>query len=71
MKRYGDNLPSKDGPEDNLENEYSRNEKVMYGGCGVRFGTFSKPVQYTRKRKKFDLLSLLGLKRNKAKQASQ
>jgi hypothetical protein len=39
----------------------------MYGGCGVRFGTFSKPVEYAQKTKPLDLLSLFGLKRNKAK----
>lgn len=67
MKRYGDNLPSSNNLEDELEDQSGRNVQVMYGGCGVRFGTFSKPVDHTPKRKKPSLLSLLGFKRNKMK----
>ena len=67
MKRYGDNLPSSCISEEEIANEHGRNVRVMYGGCGVRFGTFSKPVEYPRKRKPLDLLSFLGFKRNKTK----
>ncbi len=69
MKRYGDNLPSSNNSEDELENQYGRNITVMYGGCGVRFGTFSKPVEYPKKRKTLDILSLLGFRQNKIKQS--
>ena len=68
MKRYGDNLPCSSISEDELYSTHGRNVMVMYGGCGVRFGTFTKPVEHPRKRKTFDLLSLLGLKQNKLKQ---
>ena len=67
MKRYGDNLSSSSISEDELAQEPDRNIKVMYGGCGVRFGTFSRPVVYAPKRKPLDLLALLGLKRNARK----
>ena len=67
MKRYGDNLSSSSISEDELMQESDRNLRVMYGGCGVRFGTFSRPVTYAPKRKPLDLLALLGLKRNKRK----
>lgn len=70
MKRYGDNLPPSNKPEDELENQPDRNAQVMYGGCGVRFGTFSKPVEHAPKRKTLDLLSLFGLKRKKANRSS-
>jgi hypothetical protein len=40
---------------------------VMYGGCGVRFGTFSKPVEHPQKHKVLDLLSLLGFGRSRSK----
>lgn len=67
MKRYGDNLPS-NSSTDEPENGRDKNVTVMYGGCGVRFGTFSKPVEYPKKRKAFDILSVLGFKRDKAKE---
>ncbi|HLO13952.1 MAG TPA: hypothetical protein VK206_03920 [Anaerolineales bacterium] len=63
MKRYGDNLPTSCLTEAELNTGHGRNVTVMYGGCGVRFGTFSKPVEYPKRRKTFDLLSLLGLRR--------
>jgi hypothetical protein len=70
MKRYGDNLPSSSISEAEPVREHGRNVQVMYGGCGVRFGTFSKPVEYAPKRKPLDLLSFFGLKRNKTKKTT-
>lgn len=70
MKRYGDNLPASSISETEIAHEHGRNVRVMYGGCGVRFGTFSKPVEYAPKRKRLDLLSLLGLKRNDTQKAT-
>ena len=35
MKRYGDNLPSKD--EEQLEDTDSQPMEVLRGGCGVRY----------------------------------
>jgi hypothetical protein len=63
MKRYGDNLPSPNIFEEELNNERGRSALVMYGGCGVRFGTFSKPTEHPQKHKPFDLLLFLGLKK--------
>jgi hypothetical protein len=65
MKRYGDNLRSSNISEDALSYEHGRNVRVLYGGCGVRFGTFPQPVELPQKHKSLDILSLLGLKRNK------
>ena len=67
MKRYGDNLPPCSISEDALCHEHGRNTLVMYGGCGVRFGTFSRPVEYPEKRKRLSLLSLFGLRKDKKK----
>jgi hypothetical protein len=69
MKRYGDNLSSSSVSEDALSQEHGRNVRVMYGGCGVRFGTFPQRVE-PQKHKNFDILSLLGLKQNKIKEKS-
>jgi hypothetical protein len=65
MKRYGDNLPCSDISEDALSYEHGRNVRVMYGGCGVRFGTFSRPVTLPKNRKTLDILSLFGFRRQK------
>ena len=35
MKRYGDNLPSKD--EDEPEDTHQKPLEVLRGGCGVRY----------------------------------
>ena len=68
MKRYGDNLPSFGISEEEVEIQHGRNVTVMYGGCGVRFGTFSKPIEYPKKRKSLDVFALFGFRRNKPKQ---
>jgi hypothetical protein len=68
MKRYGDNLPSSDISEEEVELQHGRHVMAMYGGCGVMFGTFSKPIEYPKKHKTLDFLSLLRFKRNKLKQ---
>lgn len=67
MKRYGDNLPSSSISEDALNYEHGRNARVMYGGCGVRFGTFPQPVSFSKQHKNFDILSLFRFRRQKAK----
>ena len=68
MKRYGDNLPSSGIPEQDVEYQHGRNVSAMYGSCTVRSGTFSKPIEYSKKHKTLDILSLLGFRRNKIKQ---
>ncbi len=71
MKRYGDNLPSSSTSEAESSNEQSGETLVMYGGCGVSFGTFTRPAERPNKERKISsLLSLLGFKRNKTKKAS-
>ncbi len=65
MKRYGDNLPFSGVCEDELSYQHGRNVSVMYGGCGVSFGSFPRPVEDPKKRKTIRVLSLLGFKRNK------
>jgi len=67
MKRYGDNLPSSNISEDALSSEHGRNVRVIYGGCGVRFGTLPQRVELPQKNKSLDILSLLGLRRQKSK----
>jgi len=70
MKRYGDNLPSSNISEDALSYEHGRNVRVLYGGCGVRFGTFTQRAELHQKHKSWDILSLLRLKRNKPNEKS-
>jgi hypothetical protein len=65
MKRYGDNLPASSLAEE--EFRYRGSERVMYGGCGVRFGTFVRQIPPPKKKKAFDFLSLLGWGRRKVK----
>lgn len=67
MKRYGDNLPVSNISEDEVSGQHGRHVAVMYGGCGVSFGSFPKPIEYPKKRKSFHLFSLLGFRRNKDK----
>ncbi len=62
MKRYGDNLPSSETSE---ELAAPQSVQVMYGGCGVRFGTFTQKPIPSEKRKSLDILALLGFKRRK------
>jgi hypothetical protein len=62
MKRYGDNLPSSEKIE---ELDTPQSVQVMYGGCGVRFGTFTQKAIPSKKHKTFDILALLGFKRRK------
>jgi hypothetical protein len=70
MKRYGDNLPSSNTSEDTLYHDHGRNVRVIYGGCGVRFGTFPQRVELPERRPGLDILSLLGFKQNKYKEKS-
>ena len=60
MRRYGDNV-SKDETEAQ-EDGKGQGVQVMYGGCGYGAGTFTRPP---KKKKRFDLLRLLGLKNYK------
>lgn len=55
MKRYGDNLPSNCQGE--LVNEHDKMVQVIYGGCGVRYSTFTKPVETPKKRKPLNIFS--------------
>ncbi len=71
MKRYGDNLPSSSTSEAESNNEQNVESMVMYGGCGVSFGTFTRPAEHLHKERKLSsLLALLGFKRNKTKKIS-
>ena len=63
MKRYGDNLPSSEKFEEELDAPQS--VQVMYGGCGVRFGTFTQKPIPSKKRRALDILALLRFKRRK------
>ena len=62
MKRYGDNLPASEKTE---ELDEPQSVQVMYGGCGVRFGTFTQKPIPSKKYKSLDILALLGFKRRK------
>lgn len=62
MKRYGDNLPSSEKPE---ELDAPQSIQVLYGGCGIRFGTFTQKPIPSKKRKTLNILTLLGFKRSK------
>jgi hypothetical protein len=65
MRRYGDNA-SKDEPEEQ-QPPNKADVQVMYGGCGYGAGSFTRPP---RRKKRFDLLVFLGLRKPKAKSVS-
>ena len=66
MKRYGDNLPSSNCQEE-ITSGNGTTVQVIYGGCGVRYGTFTRPVEPPRKRKSLNIFSLLKFRRKKNK----
>ncbi len=71
MKRYGDNLSSSSTSEAESNHEQSVETMVMYGGCGVNFGTFARPAERSNKARKLpSLFALLGFKRTKTKKTS-
>jgi hypothetical protein len=63
MNRYGERLSPLAASDPESDNEHDRYERVMYGGCGVRFGTFERRAEILKNRPAFDLLSFLGLRR--------
>jgi hypothetical protein len=65
MKRYGDSLSSNCQGE--LVNEHDKMVQVIYGGCGVRYGTFTRPAEIPKKRKTVNIFSLLKFGRKKPK----
>ena len=69
MKRYGDNLPSNCQGE--LVNGHDKMVQVIYGGCGVRYGTFTRPAEIPKKRKTLNLFSLFKFERDKNKLVSK
>ena len=62
MNQYGEKLSPVATSDPESDNEHERYERVMYGGCGVRFGTFRRRAEIPKARDRFDWLSFLGLK---------
>lgn len=63
MNRYGERLSPVDTSDKENGNEYDRYERVMYGGCGVRVGSFQRRAEIKKNHPPFDFLSFLGFKR--------
>jgi hypothetical protein len=63
MRRYGDNVTIEDFAE---VDERPQNTRVMFGGCGVNYGSFSRPVKPQKKNFWQELLSLIGFKQKEA-----
>jgi hypothetical protein len=68
MNRYGERLSPVDTSDPEAGNEHDRYERVMYGGCGVRFGSFQRRAEIQKSRPSFDLFSFLGLRRKHPKE---
>jgi hypothetical protein len=68
MNRYGGRLSSIETSDTEYGNEHDRYEQVMYGGCGVRFGSFTRRAEIQKSRPAFDLFSFLGLRRKQPKE---
>ena len=68
MNRYGEKLSPVEVSDPECDNDRDRYEQVMFGGCGVRFGAFQRPVARPIKRPKFNLLAFLGLKRKRSEE---
>jgi hypothetical protein len=70
MNRYGEKLSPVETSDPESGNEHDRYERVMYGGCGVRFGSFQRRAEIKSSRPAFDLFSFLGLKRKRPAEES-
>jgi hypothetical protein len=68
MNRYGEKLSPVATSDPESVNEHDRYEQVMYGGCGVRFGTFQRRAEIPKARPRFDWLSFLGRRQKPAKE---
>jgi hypothetical protein len=68
MNRYGEKLSPVATSDSESENEHDRYERVMYGGCGVRFGTFQRRAETPKARARFDWLTFLGLRRKQTEE---
>ena len=67
MRRYGDNVSKDDLLAEKPAKGNPDTARVMYGGCGYGAGTFKRPPQAS-KRPRFNLLALLGIKRDKTRE---
>ena len=70
MNRYGEKLSPVDASDPESGNAHDRYERVMYGGCGVRFGSFQRRAEIPKSRPRFDLAAFLGLRRKHTNQQS-
>lgn len=68
MRRYGDNVSAEEASDESEKNQENR---VMYGGCGVSYGSFPQRVNHPKKRFSLDLLSLFWFKRKVAKEQKE
>jgi hypothetical protein len=64
MAKYGGRI-FHDTTEEQSGNGGSGYDTVMFGGCGIRFGSFQRPVDRRPKPSSFTLLRILGLWRRK------
>lgn len=62
MAKYGERI-FHDQEVEQSGNEGGGFDTVMYGGCGVRFGSFQRPVERRPKPSSFNLLRILGIGR--------
>jgi hypothetical protein len=65
MKKYGDRIFSNTISDEENQEAGAGYDKVLFGGCGVRFGSFRRPTQAQKKNPRFDFLSFLRLKRKR------
>jgi hypothetical protein len=66
MRRYGDNVTPDEAFEEKSANEKFEYSRVFYGGCGFGAGPFDR-ARKTQSRVPFDIFSLLGSLRKKAR----
>ena len=61
MKRYGNNVPSKEDVEEDQQYERDQTNATLRGGCGAMFGLLpASPVETHQKRSSLNLFSLFG-----------
>ena len=70
MRRFGDNVTTDQAFEEKPVDEKFEHARVFYGGCGFGAGPFDRAGK-AESRIPFDIFSLFGLLRKKAKKEQE
>lgn len=72
MKRYGENITSKQAVDEDFVNEREKPTAVFYGGCAASYGAFPAPGKTKKVIGTFDVWSIFfGTGRDRKQQATE